>query len=250
MATVTIRLDENTRDRIAEAAEESGVTVSTYIRETLELHLRVDAPGDQDRPDTDESINLSMYERKIMQMLHRLNLAVHGDLDDSQYDEDSEKKMIKMLEGGYTADYSEEFADISTPMTRAECELVWDILDMFRVIGSSAKELGGWDQLGVEGAERYGTFRGFDLNDAEEARMLAYSRYLLESGRWTEQTEAFSRENDFGNSHSTLLPTYRAMLRVFKPLWRIAVRGWNRNLSAEDLKNVLLAAPGARPTED
>jgi hypothetical protein len=35
------------------------------------------------------------------------------------------------------------------------------------------------------------------------------------------------------------------MLRVFKPLWRDAVRGFRRRLSVEDLEKILLADPGA-----
>lgn len=249
MATVTIRLEDATRNRVAEAAEERGVTISTYIREMLELQLQVDAPGDQERPDTSESMELSMYQRKVLQLLHRITLATRGDLDGGYYDPANEVKMIRMLEGGYAADYAQEFADISFPMTRAECEMVWDILDMFRVVGSSVKELGGWHELSVKGAEHYGKFRGFDGNDPMEGRMLSYSQYLLKTDRWTEQAEVFSPNNDFGNTHTAMLPTYRAMLRVYKPLWRAAVRGWDRHLSARDLEQILLAAPGARSVE-
>lgn len=251
MATVTIRIDDETRDRIAEEAAARGVNVSTYIRETLELHLSMEAPeGEGGRPDTNAPLGLTEYQRKVLQMLHRITLAAQGDLDKGYYSPDSEVQMIKMLEGGYSAEYPREFADILGGMSMAECEQVWDVLDMFRVIGSSVKEHGGWDKLGIRGAERYGTFQGFDLNDSVESRMLDYARYLLKSGRWTEQEEVFGQENDYGNSHASMLSRYRSMLREFKPRWRTTVRGWDRNLSVEDLRAVLLAAPGAQAVED
>ncbi|MCG2623032.1 YfbU family protein [Arthrobacter sp. I2-34] len=253
MATVTIRLEDEARDRIAEAAEERGVTLSNYIREALELHLAVEQPDElgSSRPGGEEAVSLTLFQRKVLQLLHRNLLATQGGLTESYYDHDQEVRSLKVLENGFAGEYAEEFADISEPMTRAECELVWDILDMFRIIQGSVYELGegGWDHIGVENAERYGTFRGFDLNDSLESRLLAYAKYLIKTDRWTEQSSAFSRENKGGNSHTPRLPTYRAMLRVFKPLWRQAVRGGSRfHLSAEDLRQVLLAAPGAQPT--
>lgn len=45
-----------------------------------------------------------------------------------------------------------------------------------------------------------------------------------------------------------MLPTYLAMLRVFKTIWRQAIRGGPSMglLSAEDVERILLAAPGAK----
>lgn len=245
MATVTIRLDDDTRDRLAAAAEARGLTLSTYIRDALEVHLELEPSEDLEERPGGGGVVLTTYERKVLQMLHRITLATHGDLDRSYYDAEGEVRMIKVLEGGFASEYDQEFADIDESMPRAECELVWDILDMFRVIKASVDALGedGWTMLGMEGAESKGTFRGFDLNDSQESRLLAYARYLIASDRWAEQAEVFSRENDGGNSHRRMLPTYRAMLRVFKPLWREAVRGARWHLSPEDLKRVLLARP-------
>lgn len=255
MATVTLRLNDETRDRIAEAAEARGVTVSNYIREALELHLTVES-GDigAPRPNSGDSVSLTQYERKVLQLLHRITLATQGDLNASYYDSEEEVQMIKVLERGFAGEYAREFADISEPMTRSECDLVMDIFDMFRVIQTSVRQLGedGWNQLGVKNAEFHGTFSGFDLNDPEESRLLDYARYLIKTDRWTEQADAFSKANDYGNSHSTRLPTYRAMLRIFKPLWRKTIRGglFRQYLTAEDLTQILLAAPGATPVED
>lgn len=66
---------------------------------------------------------------------------------------------------------------------------------------------------------------------------------MVESGRWIELEDAFSDSKDGGNSHSQRLPHYRGMLRVFKPLWRGAVRGHRYELSQEELVKVLTAFP-------
>lgn len=254
MPTVTIRLKEELRDRVAEAADAAGLQVSDYIRGALETHLALEQAGEvgADRPGTDaKEISMTAYERKVLQLLHRNLLAARGDLSDSYYDPELEVRSIKVLENGFAGEYAQEFADILDPIGRAECELVWDIFDMFRVLQSSVRELGseGWNQVEVEDAERFGTFQGFDFNDGTEIRLGNYAKYLIKTDRWMEQANAFSRENDFGNSHTQMLPTYRSMLRVFKPLWRAAIRGgisgWH--LSANDIAQVLLAAPGARP---
>lgn len=258
MATVTIRLSDETRDRIAEAAQEQGVQMSDYIRGALELHLSMEPSEDLgvDRPDRE--ISLSPYERKVLQLLHRNLLATQGGLDaedGSYYSHEAEVRSLKVLENGYVGEYDREFVDISEQTSQAECALVWDIFDMFRVIQASVRKLGedGWSQIQVKAADRYGTFRGFDFNDSVEVRLADYAKYLIKTDRWTELEGAFSRENDGGNSHRRMLPTYRAMLKVFKPTWRQAIRGGlgRGYFSAQDVEKVLMAAPGAeRTTQD
>ncbi len=252
MATVTVRLTDETRNRIAEAAEARGVPLSDYIREALELHLTLEKEGEigADRPRDEEEVSLTRYQRKVLQLLHRNLLASQGELEEAYYDDEQEVRSLQVLENGFAGEYAQEFADIGTPMTRTECELVWDIFDMFRVIQTSVRELGedGWNQIRVKDAESRGTFRGFDFNDSGEIRLANYAKHLVKTDRWTEQEGAFSRENDRGNSHTRMLPAYRAMLRVFKPLWHQRTRGSipQYSLSAKDLEQVLLATPGAQ----
>lgn len=252
MPTLTIRIDEDMRDRLNEAAEERGVSTSTYVRNAVEEHFRLE-DGDLLEQRPGESLELSPFERQTLVLLHRATLAAKGDLGNEYYDSDSEMRSIQVLEHGFTSEYAgQEFAGIYDPMPQSEGELVWDILDMFRVIKFSAKELGnsGWEQLKLKNAEMYGTFSGFDLNDEREARMLTYTQHLVESGRWEEQKEfVIGRTSDRGNSHRRMLDTYRAMLRVFKPLWKKAVRGFGRQLTADDLCEVLKAAGATESLE-
>lgn len=254
MATITIRVDDELRDQIAEAAETRGVTISDYIREAVEVHRSLEPDGELGRPRSEASdvTSLTPFERKVLLMLHRNLLAAHGDLHPHHYDPEGEVNAIKALEGGFAAEYQSEFADTTRHLSPAECELVWDIFDMFRIIQASVDRLKkGWDQVKVEDAAHYGTFQGFDFNDDLEIRLHDYAEYLIKTDKWTEQSEAFSSSNDYGNSHRRMLPTYRSMLRVFKPLWRDAAsRGFGSPIGADDLARILLAAPGAQPIQE
>jgi uncharacterized protein YfbU (UPF0304 family) len=252
MATLTVRLTDEAKNGIEEAAEARGLQVSDYVREALEMYQRLERSDEvgADRPDESDDVALTPYQRKVLQLLHRNLLATRGDLNDSYYDREQEVQALKVLESGFVGEYPAEFGDISEQTSRTECELVWDILDMFRVIQFSVKKFGkqGWAKTKVEDAEYYGTFKGFDFNDSVEGRLAHYAEFLINSGRWTEQKEAFGPENDMGNSHSQMLPRYRAMLRTFKPLWRQTIRRGvgSGYFSAEEVRKVLLAAPGAR----
>ena len=151
-----------------------------------------------------------------------------------------------MLERGYEGEYPQLFPSHAEALNAYDCELVWDILDMFRVILSSVEALGenGWDAIGVEHAEWFGKFKGFDYQNEREIQMAGYTEYLVKSGRWTEQEELVKEGT---NSHRQMLPTYQSMLGAFKPVWREAVRGGGRSrLSTQDLRKILLAAPGAQ----
>lgn len=256
MATVTIRLDENLRDRISEEADKKGLTVSTYIRGALENHLmfaqteEIESP----RPPDADDIDLSPFQRRVLVQLHRAVMAAQGDLSDEYYDSEDEGRQIQILEHGFEGDYSNEFAGINPPMSRAQCELVWDILDMFRVLNASVDALGGgeegdgWRKLGVH--RRYGSFRGFDANHAVEHRLLSYTRFLVKNGRWEEQAD-FLKGRERGNSHRQMIPTYRSMLSVFKPIWSQTVKSGTRwHLTEKDLRTVFNEVPGAGPDDE
>ncbi|WP_458115960.1 YfbU family protein [Arthrobacter sp. D2-10] len=256
MATVTIRLDDNLRDRIADEADKSGLTISTYIRNALENHLSFAQTDDLEspRPDDMDDVDLSPFQRRVLVQLHRAILAAQGDLSDSYYDAREESRQVQILEHGYEGDYGEEFAGISFPMSRAQCALVWDILDMFRILNASVDALdksepgAGWTRLGID--RNYGSFQGFDANHSLEHRLLSYTRFLVESGRWEEQAE-FLSSRERGNSHSPMVPVYRSMLSVFKPIWSRALRTGTRwHLSESELRSVFTAVPEASITGD
>lgn len=248
MKAITVRLPDDLRELLGYAAASSHQTQSDYLRGIIETHLDQIHMG-QSRRETDVDIALTLVERQNLALAHLNLLASMGDLPAERYDKEASLSALEVLEGGYAGEYPRLFPPDDTGLTYQECRLVWDILDMFRVIASSVRDRknGGWDQIRVSQAEHLGTFQGFDYQIELEGRMASYVEYLVKTRRWQE----LQKNVDKGlNSHTQMLPTYLAMLAAFKPLWRnkIAHGASSRNLSAEDLTRILLAIPGARRT--
>lgn len=245
MQTITLRVPDDLRTLIAEAAEANRQSQSDYIRQAIEVHVKRVDPK-HDRQAAEDNITLTSYERASLILQHQNLLATQGNLPKESYDPKWHERAIEVLERGYEGEYPQLFPNQAEALSAYDCELVWDILDMFRVIHFSVEALGenGWDAVGIENAEWFGKFTGFDYQRERESQMAGYTEYLVKSGRWTEQEELVKRGT---NSHRQMLPTYQAMLGTFKPLWREAARGGGRcHLSAQDLRQILLAAPGAR----
>lgn len=249
MQTITLRVPDDLRTLIAEAAEANGQSQSDYMRQAIEVHVKRVNPK-HDRQPAEKNITLTSYERASLILQHQTLLAAQGHLPKESYDSEWHERAIEVLERGYEGEYPQLFPSHAEALNAYDCELVWDILDMFRVIHFSVEALGealgrnGWDAIGVENAERFGKFKGFDYQNEREIQMAGYTEYLVKSGRWTEQEELVKKGK---NSRRQMLPTYQSMLGAFKPVWREAVRGGGRShLSAQDLRKILLAAPGAR----
>jgi uncharacterized protein YfbU (UPF0304 family) len=245
MQTITLRVPDDLRTLIAEAAEANGQSQSDYMRQAIEVHVKRVDPK-HDRQPTEKNITLTSYERASLILQHQTLLAAQGHLPKESYDSKWHERAIEVLERGYEGEYPQLFPSHAEALNAYDCELVWDILDMFRVIHFSVEALGenGWDAIGVEHAEWFGKFKGFDYQNEREIQMAGYTEYLVKSGRWTEQEELVKEGT---NSHRQMLPTYQSMLGAFKPVWREAVRGGGcSHLSTQDLRKILLAAPGAQ----
>lgn len=245
MKAITLRIPDDLRTLIAEAAEANGQSQSDYMRQAIEIHVKRVNPK-YDRQPADKNITLTSYERASLILQHQAVLAAQGRLSEETYSEEWHERAIEVLERGYEGEYPQLFPDHDETLNPYDCELVWDILDMFRVIHFSVEALGknGWDAIGIENAEWFGKFKGFDYQRERESQMASYTEYLVRSGRWTEQEELVKKGL---NSHTQMLPTYQSMLGVFKPLWREAARGdGSSRLSTQDLRKILLAAPGAQ----
>lgn len=246
MKSITIRLPEELKDLITEEAESSGQTQSDYLRQLIETHAGQIRKEKFPRESSQE-LSLTAVERKTLILGYQLLLAARGDLPDELYDAEYFRHVVKALQYGYAGEYPRIFAGTDKELTYDECRLVWDVLDMFRVIKYSVRDLGdnGWERTGVVDAEHYGSFQGFDFQIDLESKLAGYVAFLVSTGRWEEQKSVI--ETDGGSSHSEMLPTYRSMLAEFKPVWRqVTSRGGRHRLSEEEIKGVLLAAPGAR----
>jgi uncharacterized protein YfbU (UPF0304 family) len=239
MATITIRLDDVARNEIEAYAEAHGLSVSKVLRTAIDRFLGRDV--EMDRTDVPATIN--MTNRKVLAMLHELLTRVPGDDDDADY----HHKMVEALDNGYAGEYANVFAAVQPELSRMECELVWDILDMFRVVKASVAKLGKSERESLgEPADLALEFAGFDLNDSLEGRMLFYVRYLIRTERWEELAPYFDAKHDRGNSHHPTLPSYTRMLGVYKPIFSEHLRRRGASgmyLDANELRQIAAAWP-------
>jgi uncharacterized protein YfbU (UPF0304 family) len=237
MATLSVRLEDPLHRRVEEAAEASGVSISEWVRQLIVERLGLDDPDAWSAPTT-----LSNPDRLQLSAQFRLLGLMTSDEDESEEYE----RLVEVLERGFTGEYGNVFASIHDELPISECRLVWDILDMFRVIRPSVERLEP-DRLKKidELAKGVLRFDGFDFNDAREIRLAIYARFLVESGRWSELAVHFDAGHEHGNSHHPNLDKYLRMLEVFTPIWERKIRGIGRgsnHLSEDELREIVLAA--------
>jgi uncharacterized protein len=173
--------------------------------------------------------------------LHRLIQLASVDEDETE----RHGTMIEVLEQGFTGEYADEFISIYDELPLDECRLVWDILDMFRVIEASVDKL-GIDAVRAldEHAEHALRFCGFDFNDRREGRLAGYAAHVVGNGRWTELAVYFDDKHERGNSHAPMLGSYLRMRRVFRPLWEAMIHGPGRgryHLTEDELLEIVRA---------
>ena len=235
MATITLRVDDRTKDDLDALARSRDTTISDLLRPLVDGLTGRPAAQPGNYP-----VHLSPVERRMLSMLHQ----ILGTLDPASAE--IRRRHSEVLDAGYAAEYEYEFAAVDSGLTVRDCELVHDILDMFSLLGSSVDKLGSaaGDRLGQD-AMALLAFRGFDLNDPLEGAMLGYARYLLATGRWTSLAGYFDK-HDGGDSHRRNLPAYQRMLEVYQPLFKAkAGRGFTPEhylLDSDELAQVAQAA--------
>lgn len=209
MPTITIRLDDITKDQLEALARSRGQNLSGVIRSALDGLL--DRGDDDSQPDIAPR-NLTALERQQLALLHRILARLVGDDNDVDGDKTYQLERAEVLENGFVREYEKEFAGIHTELNARDSTFVVDVLELFRVITFSIDRL---QKAGPELDEALIDrlrFEGFDLNDNRESKLLSYARYLIGDGRWSELRYAFSDENDGGNSHASLAGVYQRML--------------------------------------
>lgn len=216
MATITVRLDDATRDALQEHADARRVSMSEFVRTTLEdavYRFRTDSEiaSSGFHPDT-----MTPQERHQLALLHRILARVlPEDASDVDGDRDYQLERAKVLEEGFAQEYWVEFAGIDNELTRRDSSFVLDVLDMFRCAQASVKRLRDEGARVDNGLEYAVSFRGFDLNDRLEASMLGYVRYLVSHGSWEEQRD-FVLGSGSGNSHMRMYEVYSRMLTEYR----------------------------------
>ena len=176
--------------------------------------------------------SLSPLERQTLALQHQI--LSHLDKGEADY----HRRMQEVLIQGFTAEYENLFPPYSE-LPYDDCRLLYDILDMFRVMKASIGKLDGAERDALLADHKYALyFQGFDGNDAREGKLASYVDYLQATGRWTELTEDV-KAADGGNSHSPMLARYQAMLGVFRPIWKEAMSGGGSALlTAEQLRQI------------
>jgi uncharacterized protein len=110
----------------------------------------------------------------------------------------------EILRHGYSLEYDTLAAFCSDEISRATCEEVRDILDLYRALKKALRELPA-GSLTPEDA----TFKGFDGN--EESEHFGYTLFLIETlGKWGES------KTSEPNSHSPMIHRYRPMVERWK----------------------------------
>jgi len=103
ITTVTMRIEDELRDQIVEAAQLQGVTISRYIRDALAKIMQFELPegagSDGSDPDADNH-NLSPLERRMRVQAHRPVLSAEGDLGDAYSTRTMRFKQSRFLRAG------------------------------------------------------------------------------------------------------------------------------------------------------
>lgn len=225
MAQLNVRLDEQTREWFDALARARGVSASDLIRSLIDDALGGAATGlGREREYGDPTPrSLTAVERRTLALQHQILSLLTADPDEENggWEAEHHRRMVEVLEAGYTTEYPDMFVAMQPEMTRRECELVHDIFDMFTVLGANLRQLtpAELESLG-EHAEHALTFHGFDFNDRLEGRLASYGRYLISAGRWESMAEHYDDKHERGNSHFPALASYQRMLAVWKPIWK------------------------------
>lgn len=250
MATITLRIDDAVRDQLQSLADGRNISISELLREAIDGLFDKDTRRETRRSVVPESMNATT--RLQLALLHRIlaRLVEPHDADDrkvrDRLSEDGDTAhqldLAEIVESGWTMEYDDSFARITPELSRRDCGLTMDILDMFSVLRRSVRALDN----GMQGDfEHRLAFRGFDVNDSFEVRLLGYARSVIDGGRWEDLADVFSSKNDYGNSHFPLLASYRRMLATFDPIWQPIVYGRGRpdyTLKLAELEQVAEAA--------
>lgn len=235
MATISVRVEDELKDRAEEVAGAEGVSVSEWTRNLMRVALGYESAEKTGPP------SFSKRERHQLALLHRIIQITSDDADEAEY----HGARIEILQEGYTAEYTDEFEYYYDELSPEDCRLVWDILEMFRLIDWSLEEHGASMIEELPDRAKYALkFSGFDFNDERERQFASYARHVIGQDRWVAMAPYFDREREFGNSHALMLDHYTAMLAVFRPIYQSLVHGQDRGrrfLNESELRRLVLA---------
>ena len=213
MGQITITLSDELENSIRSYVSNKGYTsISDFIREAASNAL-YESP--------------SFWERSILIKLMELQKASGLDINE---------EALGALVGGYSIFYPKAEIGPSDEMSEEDMRFVMDILDMYRWLQFSYRELDDKDK-NDELAEDV-KFRGFDGNAGDG--YLAFTRFLQENDRWLDLELATG--NDGLNSYMPVNDIYARMLNEYKKYkWRglEADLSGPKPLTSEQLKEIV-----------
>ncbi|WP_408897525.1 YfbU family protein [Nocardioides sp. R1-1] len=231
MAVLNIRVDDRVRDELRDLADDAGVTLSEYVRDLL-MEAVVPVPkmdGDdlgRRRSEEEPPESMRLADRQVLSLLHRILARVlPEDANDVDGDHDYQLMRARILENGFTSEYSYEVAGFRTELSKRDCRRVSDILQMFRILTYSVSHLEEEGTPVDDELARALEFQGFDFNDSLEGHMDDYVKFQMRDGdRWTELQPQIER-TDGGDSHWPMLDTYLRMLAEYRRIMDGRERG-------------------------
>jgi hypothetical protein len=238
MATITLRLDDGTRDELERLAKTRETSVSELLRESIAnlLGTRRELAGEE------APRSMNMVDRRMLALLHEILDRVDPDGDAGDH-----ARQVRALERGFTDEYAYEFGALEPELSLSECTLVQDILEMFTLLEYGLKQVGDRVEAELGDDARLLEFAGFDLNNSRESRLLGYAKHLISTERWEGLAAHFDDQHERGNSHMPTLKRYERMLDAFRTVVdrkkaAVGISFDTYRFDGNDLREVLAAA--------
>lgn len=208
-------MDDATKSELETLARGRGQNLSDLIRSALDALLERDYSGAQVNA---SPRSLTLFERRQLSLLHRILARVIGDENDVDGDKEYQLKRARVIEAGFTKEYSYEFDFLDPEMSLRDSEFVYDVLDLFTYIIISLQRLENAGTKVDPDLVQNLEFSGFDRNDPRESQMLDYVLHLATDNRWTEIQKVLKKLPDEGNSHWPMVASYERMLNAHRQI--------------------------------
>lgn len=216
MPTISVRLDEETKQWLDEVVAEKGLNASALIRDALVSRLKeMDEKSNLKRP-----IELELKDRLLLSNQFRI-LAMLEPENDSDHLQNA-----KIVERGYERNYSSITEWFYDGFPRKDCNEVIEILELYRALNFSYKQIEDRENI----TENDIAFFGFDGNS--EGLYMDYAEFWIEDKK---RFQELREPEEFSfNSHSyDSLGTHRKRLRIWKELGR------SKKMTISDIRQVI-----------
>jgi uncharacterized protein len=215
MATVSIRLDDDLKERLDRVSESRGLNSSAVIRSAIEEKI---AALGRSEP-IHSPATLTVAERMMLSNQYRLMALLEPSA--AKY----HLKHARIVEEGYELDFQWMTQYLSDPFPRRKCHEVLRILDMYSSLIYSYLALTDKEDIGPHDVQ----FGGFDGNN--ETDYMAYATFVI----FEQEKFAVLKEVD-GLSMDSHFPTLR---RHQSQLLRWVALGEPHSMNISQIRHVI-----------